>query len=39
MRQCEKCWETYDTEKRGANEYFCSKCNNKSVEDVNDGMD
>ena len=27
IKTCEKCWETYDTEKESANEYFCSKCN------------
>ncbi|KKN59053.1 hypothetical protein LCGC14_0546080 [marine sediment metagenome] len=38
IRQCENCWESYDTEKKGANEFHCSKCNKKKGEEEN-GMD
>lgn len=31
IKACEKCWETYDTEKRGANDFFCPKCNKQEV--------
>ncbi len=26
IKTCEECWETYDTERKGCNEYFCAKC-------------
>lgn len=38
LNQCENCWETYDTERHGANEYFCPKCSRKGME-VNDGLE
>lgn len=36
LKQCEKCWETYETERTGANEYLCSKCMLRESE-VEDG--
>ncbi|KKN27761.1 hypothetical protein LCGC14_0861110 [marine sediment metagenome] len=26
IKQCENCWESYDTERKGAGEWFCPKC-------------
>ena len=26
IKHCENCWENYDPERKGANEYFCPKC-------------
>tara|TARA_Y100000310_G_C20526884_1_gene736487 strand:+ start:448 stop:564 length:117 start_codon:yes stop_codon:yes gene_type:complete len=37
IKSCENCWETYDIEKNGANEYFCPKCVNREKRE--NGMD
>ncbi len=26
IRYCENCWEQFDPERKGANEFFCPKC-------------
>ncbi len=38
IKTCNSCWETYDTERRAANEYFCPKCL-KNKRRVEDGME
>lgn len=38
IKGCENCWESYDTERRDANEYFCPKCMGMEV-GVENGMD
>ncbi len=38
IKSCEICWNTYDTEKSGANEFYCPKCNG-FVMRVENGLD
>lgn len=39
IRPCEDCWTSYDTEREGAGEFFCPKCNIIKCGGLGDGME
>ncbi len=36
IKACENCWETYDPESNGANEFFCPKCIGNKIRGIED---
>lgn len=37
IRFCENCLQSYDTERRDANDYFCPKCMGNEIMGVENG--